>query len=96
MTDLAKGQIERLGLLAEECGEVLQQVGKILRFGQICKLGEKVYDNKSKLEAELVDLLTIIELMDDYGDIVIDNLEIKKQQKYESMRPFLIHTHLSL
>lgn len=31
--NLTDVEIERLGLLAEECGEVLQLVGKILQHG---------------------------------------------------------------
>ncbi len=30
---LSPGEIERLAILAEECGEVAQAVGKVLRFG---------------------------------------------------------------
>ena len=30
---LSAGEVERLAILAEECGEVIQVVGKVLRFG---------------------------------------------------------------
>lgn len=51
---LSEGAQERLVILAEECGEVVQAIGKILRHGY-----ESAYNgetNRQALERELGDL----------------------------------------
>ena len=70
---LNPAQTERLAILSEECGEVIQIVGKILRHGY------KSYDptvdemkqkpNCALLEKELGDLLWSISKLDEAADI---------------------------
>jgi hypothetical protein len=53
---LTPAQAERLALLAEECGEVIQVVGKILRHGFDSTHPEGGRTNRQWLEKELGDV----------------------------------------
>lgn len=98
---LSQAQIERLAILAEECGEVVQIVGKILRHGYDCcnptvpVKQQKI--NRVLLEKELGDALWIICKMDDAGDIDFSiprtsaDLEARMERKENSVAPYLHH-----
>ena len=70
VNDAFCGQVERLVLLSEECAEVTQAVAKILRFGM--NGGYNGVNNKERLQQELIDLVTIINLMMSANDIELD------------------------
>jgi NTP pyrophosphatase (non-canonical NTP hydrolase) len=70
---LTDAQVERLAILSEECGEVIQIVGKILRHGYH-SCNPTVDETKQKpnvalLEKELGDLMWIISKLDLFADI---------------------------
>ena len=48
----------------EECGEVIQQASKILRFGKTLPS-----DKEKSLAKELGDLFCMIELLEEYGTV---------------------------
>lgn len=58
----------RLSRLVEECGEVLQAVGKIQRFGREAQdpVTKIKYDNVADLRQELVDLKDSIKQIEDW------------------------------
>ena len=57
---LTPAQAERLAMLAEECGEVIQIVGKILRHGYANYHPDKPHvSNRELLGRELTDLLAV-------------------------------------
>lgn len=57
---LTPAQAERLAMLAEECGEVIQIVGKILRHGyDSCHPKNPKVTNRELLGRELLDLQTV-------------------------------------
>lgn len=73
---LTPEEIERLAMLSEECGEVVQIVGKILRHGYEsrnpfapAKLGEKSPTNRELLIGELRDIAAIVRMMENQNDI---------------------------
>ncbi len=68
---LSPAQVERLSILAEECGEVIQAVGKILRHGyeSVDPTGQKKGTNRQQLEVEIGDILAARSLMAQCGDI---------------------------
>jgi|ERR1035437_3038508 NTP pyrophosphatase (non-canonical NTP hydrolase) len=68
---LSPAEAERLAILAEECGEVVQIVGKILRHGyeSYSPLDPHEKPNRRLLEKELGDVLWIIVRMDESADI---------------------------
>lgn len=85
-TYLNESEEERLALLTEEMGEVLQIVGKIGRHGYLSTnpLSNDPTTNQILLEKEIGDLLLIIKLMIISGDIrpeVIQNWMGIKQRK---------------
>ena len=72
--DLDDAQRERLAILSEECGEVIQAIGKILRHGYSSHHPEGGPDNRSHLERELGDLQGIIDLMAKEDDVNRDRI----------------------
>jgi NTP pyrophosphatase (non-canonical NTP hydrolase) len=78
-------QVERLAILSEECGEVVQAIGKILRWGWVAenKLTGKRYDNRAKLEEELGHILAGINLMtcDANSDLDVEKLNESSRAK---------------
>lgn len=81
--DLTNSEAERLAILAEEAGEIVQIVGKILRHG---------YDNyhpdnpkilnRQLLEKELGDLMAVVGAMDLLGDIKASRVEEAARGKW--------------
>ncbi len=67
-------QHERLSMLLEEAGEVVQICGKILRNGydSYNPFDENKTTNKDLLEKELTDLYVIMDKMNAYYDINLD------------------------
>jgi NTP pyrophosphatase (non-canonical NTP hydrolase) len=86
---LSDAEAERLALLLEECGEVQQIIGKILRHGyESCHPlsinGSPT--NRELLERELGDVYAAVSMMLTGGDIKISNLQgymISKQQRVQ-------------
>lgn len=65
---LSPAEAERLAMLAEECGEIVQVVGKILRHGyQSHHPDDPETTNLSLLRKELGDLFAVLDLMEDEG-----------------------------
>ena len=67
-------QHERLSMLLEEAGEVIQICGKVLRHGYDSSnpLEDHTGTNKELLEKELQDLYTLMYIMSERNDIVLD------------------------
>lgn len=66
--DLTPAEAERLAMLAEECGEVIQAVGKILRHGYESTHPDGGPTNREALRREIVDLRVIAYMMGLKGD----------------------------
>lgn len=66
---LTPAQAERLAMLAEEAGEVVQAVGKVLRHGYDSTHPSTGEGNLTSLEGELVDIFAIVSMMQSAGDI---------------------------
>lgn len=88
---LTPPEIERLAILAEECGEVVQMVGKVMRFGyanvhpRLPELGT----NAARLEEELGNILNIIDMMADAGDISKPRIRRLKTTKRKTIGRYL-------
>ena len=62
---LPPAEAERLAMLAEECGEIVQVVGKILRHGYESHHPDNpTYTNRDLLANEVCDLLAVVQMMD--------------------------------
>jgi len=71
---LRPDEAERLAMLAEECAEVIQIIGKILRHGyEETHPDDMTISNRQLLSKEIADLFVIIKLMD--GDFKITSAQ---------------------
>lgn len=98
---LTDAQVERLAILAEECSEVIQVVGKILRHGYdsynptVPEAEQK--PNVALLQKELGDLIWAISKLDDFRDIDFQiprtnaSLNAWIRRKDNSAAPYLHH-----
>lgn len=82
-----------LGCLAEECAEVTQRITKILRFGLHNIQEGQDLTNEKRLVYELNDLLAVIALLEDVGEVELSELSDftamnKKQEKVKKYMEF--------
>lgn len=82
---------ERLAILAEECGEVIHIIGKILRHGFESTHPRGGPSNRALLEKELGDVLYAMRLMDYRKDIDFDAIRIFADRKEINIKPYLHH-----
>lgn len=93
---LSDGELERLAKLGEECGEVQQMIGKILRFGfdsnvpGTDSLGEPL-TTRARLEEELGHVAAVQTLMIQSGDITFAEIMYAKGKHRVKMQKFMHH-----
>jgi NTP pyrophosphatase (non-canonical NTP hydrolase) len=90
---LSPSEAERLAWLSEECGEVIQAVGKILRHGYDSRnpLIENGPSNREHLEKELGHLWNVIHRMLGNADVSLDQISRFDDEKTETVGQFLHH-----
>jgi hypothetical protein len=71
-------------VLAEECSEVIKEVSKALRFG--IDTTYKGTSPKERLQWELVDLISSIELLQDEEVIDLNNSEFETLSKHKKSK----------
>jgi hypothetical protein len=77
---------EALGILQEECAEVIVEVSKCNRFG-IDSLHYKTgLTHNTMLEMEVGDVLALIDVLIEQGVLDQHKLEIAKQNKIEKLK----------
>jgi len=78
---LTPAEAERLAILAEEAGEVVQAVGKILRhgYGSYNPDAPDEGNNCTMLEREIADLYGAVNRMVGAGDIDAGNIERRRE-----------------
>lgn len=85
-------QAERMAILLEESGEVVQAIGKIQRHGWNAtrrSLGAiHVYDNRKQLEEEIGNLYAIIDRMVNAGDIDRDHINAAAMEHNEKLKGY--------
>lgn len=82
---------ELFAILAEECGEVTQRVGKILRHGVRPNPYTGVL-NRQSLEGELTDLVVVVDLLEALGVLSWERINAGKAAKLERLRrPDIMH-----
>lgn len=84
---LTPAEAERLAMLAEEAGEIVQAVGKVLRHGYSSTHPDGGPDNRVLLHKEVSDLLAIAQTMVATGDLT----QLSKAQ--DVWRKKLRYTH---
>lgn len=81
--ELSPAEVERLAILIEECGEVIQAASKVLRFGW---RGESGQDNKKDLVSELGDVQAAIDLMTTCEDFHADTMWASTNRKGDKLK----------
>ncbi len=82
-TGLTDAEAERLAMLAEECGEVVQLIGKILRHGYTSYHPDDadMTTNWTLLNRELNDIGAVVHGMITAGDYDEEDFTIEMQEK---------------
>lgn len=90
---LSNAEVERLSLLAEECAEVIQIIGKILRHGYYSTHPDNPDGphNADMLETELGHIEAAKKLMFDAADIDRAYVSQAKKDKLRSVQVYLHH-----
>ena len=89
---LSPSQIERLAILAEECGETVQAAMKIIRRGYDRKHPHKPGPtNRGHLEEEIGNVLNAIEMMVEAGDVRSKKIKASLKSKRERVKRYLYH-----
>lgn len=88
---LSEAEIERLALLAEECGEVVQVIGKILRHGFESYHPKGHETNRQLLANEMGDLYAALEMMTKAGDLKMLEVLDAAQDKAQRVGKYLHH-----
>ncbi len=84
--NLTPAEVERLAVIIEECGEVIQAATKVLRHGYGSAHPVSQVSNRNTLRREIVDLLAVLSIASRFGDhqIIadeeIDDVIDRKQQ----------------
>lgn len=80
---LTPPELEALSILAEECGETVQRVGKILRHGLDSFQPKTTVGNVQALEEELGDICAAMELVGLMGIVDIGRIRDRMRWKLE-------------
>lgn len=92
--NLTPAEAERLALLMEECGEVIQIIGKILRHGyESCHPNDR-NTNRCLLIKELGDLNAAQSLLFQNEDISQSVVATEASRKLERVAEYLHHNQL--
>jgi len=79
--------MEALGILQEECAEVIQSVSKWRRAGpDFCPRGGREPPYRDQLQSEVNDVKVIIEILEGLGVLDPTTLESHRPQKLERLK----------
>lgn len=93
---LTPAETERLALLMEECAEVQQVIGKILRHGYEEGHPKGNTTNREDLEKEIGHALYAVALLDFKGDIRKKAYEFHSISKNDTVAKYLHHNTLKV
>lgn len=88
---LSPAELERLAVLAEECGEVVQAVNKIIRHGYNNHHPARTETNREELMTELGHILFAIGLLAKGKDVQMHKIECSQRRKSASAKKYLHH-----
>ncbi len=92
---LSDAQLERLALLAEEMGEALHAIGKIIRHGyesvDSTLPAHKMISNRAMLQKELGDVRAAMILLCNANDLTKEVIHARADEKLISVRKWLHH-----
>lgn len=88
---LTPAQAERLALLAEECGEVVQAVGKILRHGYESSHPNFIATNRTQLAKEIGDVYAAVGMLTGARDLDPETIDRLAESKTARVRQYMHH-----
>ena len=90
---LTDAELERLALLSEEAGELVQTIGKIVRHGYESYNPDRSRDgsNRDQLQREIGDLLYCLQLLEINGDIDKEAIDYDAALAAEKKPQYLHH-----
>lgn len=91
---LSPAEAEALALLAEECGEVIQCITKILRHGLYSCHPDGGENNKVMLGQEVGDLLAATEIAKSNGVVLGEEVTQAADRKLKSVVQYLHHAEV--
>jgi len=82
-----KPQVEEaLGILQEECAEVIVEVSKIRRFGIDSKHYKTGIEHRAMFEAEVGDVLAMVDILIEQGILTQEALDVAKENKKQKLK----------
>lgn len=94
--DLSPSEAERLAVLSEEAGEIVQAVGKILRHGYESNPPGGGLPNRDYLAREIGDLLGVLDLMVARNDLDETLIARYRREKQGRMAKYLHHNRIDV
>ncbi|MGE3757361.1 MAG: hypothetical protein AB7H97_06375 [Pseudobdellovibrionaceae bacterium] len=90
---LSPGEAERLAILAEECAEVIQVIGKILRHGydSYNPFDDTKQTNRSLLEKECGDISAAQQMLANHDDIRLTAVAQWRERKLINVKKYTHH-----
>ncbi len=85
LSDLSKGDVELLVMLAEEASEIIKCAMKCIRAGYEFRPYDGPVSNRDKLEQELSDLYAVVHILQDKGHlgrITVSANDIARRLRY--------------
>jgi NTP pyrophosphatase (non-canonical NTP hydrolase) len=96
--DLSPAEAERLAMLSEEAGEIVQIIGKIFRHGydsmHPMELNTQI-DNRRNLCKELGDLVGVMRAMVRAGELSAPRIEGYAEQKWRNALRYTHHQEVN-
>ena len=91
MHGLSEKEVERLVILSEECGEVIQAIGKILRHGMDSYNPNLVnpISNREHLEKELGDVIALIQICEEEDLVNEQNIIVEAENKLNTVPQYM-------
>lgn len=90
--ELTDAEVERLAILAEEMGEAIQCIGKVLRHGYESRNPLRPgATNREQLQQELGDAVFAIYQLTDAKDLEWRKLAERVADKKDKIKPYLHH-----
>lgn len=77
---------EALGILQEECAEVIVEVSKIRRFGIDSVHYKTGQTHSAMLEAEVGDVLALVDILIEQGILNSEELALANERKKEKLK----------
>lgn len=86
---LTPAEAERLALLAEECGEAIQAISKVLRHGYESNHPDFAETNRTQLMKEIGDIYAAVGMMTGARDLDPDTIDRFSEEKTRRVRKYM-------